>query len=63
MPIYILQNINEVFATFLGDIFAATRYKYIPVGSLPPSMAAEVACKKSPRNAATSFANILPAIS
>jgi hypothetical protein len=38
----------------------ATRYKYIPVGSLPPSMAAEVAFKKSPRNAATSLANILP---
>jgi hypothetical protein len=53
------QNINEVYATFLGDLFAATRYKYVPVGSLSPSMATEVAYKKSPRNAATSFANIL----
>jgi hypothetical protein len=46
-------QVKKVYASFLGDLFAATRYKYIPVGSLSPSMATEVACKKSPQNAAT----------
>jgi hypothetical protein len=42
------QNINEVYATFLGDLFAAERHKYIPVGLLPPSLAAKIRLQKIP---------------
>jgi hypothetical protein len=35
-------------APFLGDIFAAERHKYIPVGLLPPSMAAKIRLQKIP---------------